>query len=378
MNWYARYPGDYRADTADLSLVEHGAYALLLDHYYASDGDMPGELEKLNRICSAVSPAEADAVASVASRFFPVNGDGRRHNGRADREMAKAKAIGDKRRTAAERRWKASPDAIAYANADASAYANGYANEMQLHTHTTYHNPHTTTTTTTTDKPPTPLPPSAAPAAAPPVVLVEKPKRKKQAAEGPPGFQRFWSAWPPDTGPIRKTAKPKCITRWIADGLEDKADHVIAVMLEDAATWEWKKDNGQYRPMTLTWLNQQRWNREPKAQQRQADVEARRAAAATDSEAQRRAAERQAAAEQRQREEQEWADWMARHDMAAVEAAVWAAVDVAPDKIKAWREMPADQRYANLGFRREARRYGGGCVTGGGASSMAELLGVGA
>jgi len=221
-------------------------------------------------------------------------------------------------------------------------------------------------------------PPSAAPAAAPPVGELGKPKRKKQAAEGPPGFQQFWSSWPPDTGPIRKTAKPKCISRWIADGLEDKADHVIAVMLEDAATWEWKKDNGQYRPMTLTWLNQQRWNREPKAQQRQADVEARRAAAATDSEAQRRAAERQAAAEQRQREEQEWADWMARHDMAAVESAVWSAVDVAPDRVKAWRSMPADQRYANLGFRREARRYGGGCIATGEASPMAELLGVGA
>jgi hypothetical protein len=98
-----------------------------------------------------------------------------------------------------------------------------------------------------------------------------------------------------------------------------------------------------------------RQSRTPSPAQHQAATAQHRQAA--DAEAQRRATERQAAAEQRQREEREWADWMSRHDMAAVEAAVWSAVDVAPDRIKAWRGMPADQRYANLGFRREARRY---------------------
>ena len=365
MNWYARYPGDYRADTADLSLVEHGAYALLLDHYYASDGDMPGELEKLNRICSAVSPAEADAVASVASRFFPVNGDGRRHNGRADREMAKAKAIGDKRRTAAERRWKASPDAIAYANADASAYANGYANEMQLHTHTTYHNPHTTTTTTTTDKPPTPLPPSAVPAAAPPVVVSEKPKRSKRqiveptipAALDTPEFRAAWDEWKEHRRQAGKRLTALAMTRQLKQLTAMGPARAIA-----AIGYSIEKNWAGIFESSIPAV-------------KHAEVNAAYRSTA-DAEAQRRAAERQAAADQCQREEQEWVDWMSRHDMAAVESAVWSAVDVAPDRVKAWMGMPADQRYANLGFRREARRYGGRCVATGDSSPMSELVGA--
>ena len=32
--WYPHYPGDYGRDTGHLSLIEHGAYRLLLDHCY--------------------------------------------------------------------------------------------------------------------------------------------------------------------------------------------------------------------------------------------------------------------------------------------------------------------------------------------------------
>lgn len=100
MNWYPRYYGDYMRDTAHLSLAEHGAYTKLLDHYYATGAPIPASLESLHRVCSAMTPDERAAVDAVAEAFFPVNGDGMRHNKRADLELAKEAVIAGKRSAA--------------------------------------------------------------------------------------------------------------------------------------------------------------------------------------------------------------------------------------------------------------------------------------
>lgn len=113
MNFYPHFIGDYARDTADLSMLEHGAYRVLLDHYYASRGDMPAEPVKLNRICRAVTAADRRAVLTVADRFFPANGDGRRHNKRADEEIAKAKEFSDKQAMRAHKRWQSHGNATA-------------------------------------------------------------------------------------------------------------------------------------------------------------------------------------------------------------------------------------------------------------------------
>lgn len=89
MNFYKHFLGDYARDTADLSLLEHGAYRVLLDHYYAQHGNLGADKVALYRICKAFTPSERRAVESVAERFFKVNGDGRRHNHRADEEIQK-------------------------------------------------------------------------------------------------------------------------------------------------------------------------------------------------------------------------------------------------------------------------------------------------
>lgn len=90
MNFYERYCGDYGRDTGDLSLAQHGAYTLMLDHYYATEKPLPADQASLNRICRAMNKAEQDAVRVVADRFFPVGEDGLRHNRRADEEIADA------------------------------------------------------------------------------------------------------------------------------------------------------------------------------------------------------------------------------------------------------------------------------------------------
>ena len=96
-------------DTAHLSLAEHGAYTLLLDVYYATELPIPGEMQQLHRLCRATTAEEQAAVASVADQFFPMNGDGRRHNGRADRQIPKDRAFIDKQTANAQRPRK--PDA---------------------------------------------------------------------------------------------------------------------------------------------------------------------------------------------------------------------------------------------------------------------------
>lgn len=105
MNFYKHFLGDYARDTADLSLIEHGAYRVLLDHYYAQRGDMPADLMKLERVCKARSTVERQAVQDVANRFFPINGDGRRHNKRADSEIAGADAYAKAQAERAHMRW---------------------------------------------------------------------------------------------------------------------------------------------------------------------------------------------------------------------------------------------------------------------------------
>jgi uncharacterized protein YdaU (DUF1376 family) len=92
MNYYERYCGDYQRDTAHLSLAEHGAYTMLLDTYFSVEKPLPEDLPSLYRVCRAMTRLEQQAVKAVAEQFFPVSeGDGLRHNPRADREIAKAR-----------------------------------------------------------------------------------------------------------------------------------------------------------------------------------------------------------------------------------------------------------------------------------------------
>mgnify|MGYP001593112247 CR=1 FL=1 len=88
MNYYRRYCGDYLRDTADLTLAEHGAYTILLDFYYSMGHPIPGPMPALHRICRADTELERAAVESVVNRFFPLNGEGLRHNKRADIEIS--------------------------------------------------------------------------------------------------------------------------------------------------------------------------------------------------------------------------------------------------------------------------------------------------
>lgn len=70
MNYYERHLGDYAKDTAHLSMLEHGAYNLLLDRYYGTEAGIPkGDVY---RVARAKTKAEKNAVDSVLSEFFTI------------------------------------------------------------------------------------------------------------------------------------------------------------------------------------------------------------------------------------------------------------------------------------------------------------------
>ena len=98
MNYYSHHIGDYRRDTAHLSLLEHGVYRQLLDMYYLSESCIPAETELVLRRLSARTEEEKSAVVQVLSEFFQSTPDGWKHK-RCEVEIG---AYQDKAETARE------------------------------------------------------------------------------------------------------------------------------------------------------------------------------------------------------------------------------------------------------------------------------------
>jgi len=70
-------------------------------------------------------------------------------------------------------------------------------------------------------------------------------------------FDRFWKAWPRHS---RKTSKRKCSLKWKRDKLDAIADHIIEILEALKESADWTKDNGQYIPAPLVWINQERYD----------------------------------------------------------------------------------------------------------------------
>lgn len=86
MNYYSHHIGDYRRDTAHLSLLEHGIYRQLLDQYYLDERPICAVDAKLMRSLCARSADEMHAVKSVLADFFILTDAGYVHK-RCDIEI---------------------------------------------------------------------------------------------------------------------------------------------------------------------------------------------------------------------------------------------------------------------------------------------------
>lgn len=102
MNFFKLYIGDYQRDTAHLSVTEHGAYLLMLQHYYATERPLPVG-KALHRMLRAQDKAERDAIDEVAAQFWRSTPDGL-VNDRADVEITKAGAQAETNRSIAQAR----------------------------------------------------------------------------------------------------------------------------------------------------------------------------------------------------------------------------------------------------------------------------------
>jgi uncharacterized protein YdaU (DUF1376 family) len=87
VNYYERHLGDYAKDTGHLTMLEHGAYNLLLDRYYSTELGIPAD--QVHRVTRARSPAEKAAVDGVLAEFFTLV-EGVWTKGRVEEEIQRA------------------------------------------------------------------------------------------------------------------------------------------------------------------------------------------------------------------------------------------------------------------------------------------------
>ena len=199
--WYSFYPGDYGRDTGHLTLLEHGACRLLMDHYYASGAPLPGDETRLMRLCRARTAPEKRAVRDVLAAFFRSSEDGFRHK-RIDAEIVKA----------AEQNTKAF--AAGKANAMKRWHADGIAMAM-----------------------PETLPPQSPP---------QPPSQESDSL-----FEEFWSEFP------RKEARGAAVIAWGRALERARPETLIAAARAYAA--QRVGEDAKFTRMPATWLAQECW-----------------------------------------------------------------------------------------------------------------------
>ena len=111
MHYYPKNIGDYRRDTMNLSLLEHGVYTTLIDHYTLNEE--PISLDHLD-VCwtiGARTDNEKTAVCLILSKFFIKTDEGYRHK-RCDEEIAKYHAKSNKAKESVSKRWNKDTNVI--------------------------------------------------------------------------------------------------------------------------------------------------------------------------------------------------------------------------------------------------------------------------
>lgn len=141
MKYYRRNPGDYLSATRHLTLIQHGAYNVLMDNYYATETALPSDKASLYRIAGALTPPERAAVDFVVGQFFVPDGAALVQD-RIEREIAAGREKSQKLSANGSHGGSARARNIE-ANAIANATANALANAKQKPKH--IHQPSTIT-----------------------------------------------------------------------------------------------------------------------------------------------------------------------------------------------------------------------------------------
>jgi hypothetical protein len=81
-------------------------------------------------------------------------------------------------------------------------------------------------------------------------------RSQKQDQSFSPGFTRFWEVWPKSE---RKDAQGKCHESWVKGKAEPHTERIIAHVERLKASTGWTKQNGEFIPAPLVYLNQRKW-----------------------------------------------------------------------------------------------------------------------
>ena len=214
MHYYKFHVGDYRRDTAHLSLLEHGVYRQLLDWYFLDETPIPRETESVFRRLSARTDDEKKAVLAVLNDFFALTDAGYVQE-RAEREIITYQKQAENARENGRKGGRPRKDA---------------GEKTKKNQSVTLGNPELTETKAN-----------------------HKPLTNNQYIHSGSRFDDFWEAYPSTR---RRVAKAECVKRWKARRLDNVADTIIAHVIAMAKTKAWQDG---YEPAPLTYLNQSRW-----------------------------------------------------------------------------------------------------------------------
>ena len=212
--WMPFYVGDYLADTSHLTTIEHGAYLLLIMHYWRV-GSLPTDERQLQRITRMTRREWTEARENVLGFF-----DEKLQHSRIETELEKTKTRIEKRRisgrlggTAKALKTKKSGVAIAtdlLEQTPSKNVAKPYYPQPQPQSHTS-----------------------------------------KDIDSSGPGFADFWAAYP------RRTGKGAAEKAWVA---ATKIAQPAAIL--SALAGQTFSPDPKFIPHPATWLNQRRWEDE--------------------------------------------------------------------------------------------------------------------
>lgn len=84
--WMPIFWGDYARDTGHLSALMHGAYLMLIKHYWCTGKPLPDDDAQLWRIACCDSPAQWRGIKAIVAAFFVIAAGLWRHK-RIDAEL---------------------------------------------------------------------------------------------------------------------------------------------------------------------------------------------------------------------------------------------------------------------------------------------------
>ena len=223
MHYFKRNIGDYHKKAGRLTMLEHGAYTLLLDACY--DRERFPTLEEAIDWCWARNKEEIDAVEPVLRKFFELV-DGVYVQARIQDEIAAYHATALKNKEIAEKREEAKRTKRAPLVHEACTDGHLTNNHKPL---------------TTNQEP------------------VDQEHCAPTVSEQADLFPKFWALYP------RKQDKAKAQKAWTKLKVTDDLFSLIAKGLAaQVVSADWIKDGGKYIPMPTTWLNGKRWEDEVK------------------------------------------------------------------------------------------------------------------